>query len=59
MIDLISDAVLPIAWILALGFGLKRYTGIDDAVWRGLEKISYWVLDAESLGCGNNQSTCD
>jgi malonate transporter len=44
MIGLISDAVLPIAWILAVGFGLKRYTGIDDAVWRGLEKISYWVL---------------
>jgi len=44
MIGLISDAVLPIAWILALGFGLKRYAGIDDAVWRGLEKISYWVL---------------
>jgi malonate transporter len=44
MIGLISDAVLPIAWILAVGFGLKRYTGIDDAVWRGLEKISYSVL---------------
>jgi len=44
MVGLIADAVLPIAWILALGFGLKRYAGIDDAVWRGLEKISYWVL---------------
>jgi malonate transporter len=44
MVGLIADAVLPIAWILALGFGLKRYAGIDDVVWRGLEKISYWVL---------------
>lgn len=44
MIDLILGAVLPIAWILALGFGLKQYAGIDDAVWRGLEKISYWIL---------------
>ena len=44
MIGLIADAVLPIAWILGLGFGLKRYAGIDDVVWRGLEKVSYWVL---------------
>jgi malonate transporter len=44
MIGLIADAVLPIAWILTLGFGLKRYARVDDAVWRGLEKISYWVL---------------
>lgn len=44
MIGLIADAVLPIAWILGLGFGLKRYAGIDDVVWRGLEKMSYWVL---------------
>lgn len=44
MVGLMADAVLPIAWILALGFGLKRYAGVDDVVWRGLEKISYWVL---------------
>ncbi|MDB3998560.1 AEC family transporter [Litorivicinus sp.] len=44
MIGLIADAVLPIAWILALGFGLKRYVGVEEVVWRGLEKISYWVL---------------
>jgi malonate transporter len=44
MIGLIADAVLPIAWILALGFGLKRYVGIEEVIWRGLEKISYWVL---------------
>jgi malonate transporter len=44
MIGLIADAVLPIAWILALGFGLKRYLGVEEVIWRGLEKISYWVL---------------
>jgi malonate transporter len=44
MVGLMADAVLPIAWILALGFGLKHYAGVDDVVWRGLEKISYWVL---------------
>ena len=44
MIGLIADAVLPIAWILGLGFRLKRYAGVDDIVWRGLEKVSYWVL---------------
>ncbi|MDA7749769.1 hypothetical protein N8913_05660, partial [Litoricola sp.] len=44
MIGLIADAVLPIAWILVLGFGLKRYVGVEEVVWRGLEKISYWVL---------------
>lgn len=44
MIGLIADAVLPIAWILALGFGLKRYVGVEEVVWLGLEKISYWVL---------------
>ena len=35
---------VAIAWILGLGFGLKRYAGVDDIVWRGLEKLSYWVL---------------
>jgi len=44
MLGLIAGAVLPVAWILGLGFVLKRYFGIDDVVWRGLEKISYWVL---------------
>ena len=41
---LIADAVLPIAWILALGFGVKRFSALDDSVWRGLEWISYWIL---------------
>ena len=44
MIGLIADAVLPIAWILALGFGLKRFVGIEEVVWRGFERVSYWVL---------------
>ena len=44
MVSLIADAVLPIAWILGFGFGLKKFAGIEDVVWRGLEKISYWVL---------------
>ena len=41
MIGLIADAVLPIAWILALGFGLKRFVGIEEVVWRGFERVSY------------------
>ena len=44
MVGLIADAVLPIAWILALGFGVKRFSALDDSVWRGLEWISYWIL---------------
>ena len=44
MIGLISDVVLPIAWILAVGFGLRRYIGVEEVVWRGLERISYLVL---------------
>ncbi|MBL6738080.1 MAG: AEC family transporter [Litoricola sp.] len=44
MVGLIADAVLPIAWILALGFGVKRFSALDDSVWRGLEWMSYWIL---------------
>ena len=44
MIGLIADAVLPIAWVLASGFLLKRYAPLDVSLWRGLEWLSYWVL---------------
>ncbi|MDB2619982.1 hypothetical protein N9Y18_07030 [Litoricolaceae bacterium] len=44
MVGLIADAVLPIAWILALGLGVKRFSSLDDSVWRGLEWMSYWIL---------------
>ncbi|MDB9863079.1 AEC family transporter [Litorivicinus sp.] len=44
MIGLISNAVLPIAVALLLGFLLKRFGGRDESFWRGLEWLSYWVL---------------
>ena len=44
MIGLISNAVLPIAVALLVGFLLKRFGGRDESVWRGLEWLSYWVL---------------
>lgn len=44
MINLIAEAVLPIAWVLAMGFVLKRYATLDEALWRGLEWLSYWVF---------------
>ena len=44
MISLIADAVLPIAWILGLGFAIKRFSNVDESFWRGLEWVSYWVL---------------
>ncbi len=44
MIGLIADAVMPIAWVLGLGFLLKRYAPLDGSLWRGLEWLSYWLL---------------
>tara|TARA_B100001093_G_scaffold513856_1_gene586637 strand:+ start:2542 stop:3477 length:936 start_codon:yes stop_codon:yes gene_type:complete len=44
MISLIADAVLPIAWILGLGFSIKRFSNVGKYFWRGLEWVSYWVL---------------
>ena len=44
MVSLIADAVLPIAWILGLGFAIKRFSNVDESFWRGLEWVSYWVL---------------
>ena len=44
MVSLIADAVLPIAWILALGFAISRVSNLGEAFWRGLEWVSYWIL---------------
>lgn len=44
MIGVIAEAVAPIAWVLCVGVGLKRFASLDDGLWRGLEWLSYWVL---------------
>lgn len=44
MIELIASAVAPIAWVLGLGIVLRQYAGLDEALWRGLQWLSYWVF---------------
>lgn len=44
MISLIAEAILPIAWVLAMGVLIKAKGWLDEAAWRGMEWLSYWVL---------------
>lgn len=40
----IFESILPIFLLIVLGNLLRRTPLIDDAGWRGLEQINYWVL---------------
>jgi predicted permease len=40
----ILEALVPVLVLIALGWGLRRSHFIDDAVWSGIEKLTYFVL---------------
>ncbi|MEM8534206.1 MAG: AEC family transporter [Chloroflexota bacterium] len=39
-----TDALLQVAVLIALGYGLKHYRFADDGFWRGLERLAYWIF---------------
>lgn len=41
---LVAGAVVPLTLLLALGFVLKRRHFVGDEVWRGLDRMTYWVF---------------
>jgi len=38
------NAILPIFLLILIGFGLKRYSSLDQSFWDGCEKITYYLL---------------
>ena len=41
---LVAGAVVPLTLLLALGFVLRRRRFVSDEVWRGLDRLTYWVF---------------
>lgn len=41
---LVASAVVPLALLLALGSLLRRRRFVSDEVWRGLDRLTYWVF---------------
>lgn len=40
----VAGAIVPLTLLLALGFVLKRRRFVADDVWRGLDRMTYWVF---------------
>jgi len=43
-VTIVATALVPLALLIALGFGLRRAEFLPDAVWAGLDRLNYWVL---------------
>lgn len=44
------ESLLPVFLLIALGWGLRTRNIVPDEMWRGLEKLGYWVFFPALLG---------